>query len=189
MSARTETVLREPARAASVAELVDRLSEPATAAALTELLDNVATLNGLLTAASSFLARGEEIMDNVAESYREVTHVAGDRTVARTVDTAKTLAGQSLPLAERLADTEVLGKLATSSLLDPALFDMLEILARSVHTAHVTVASEPGKHEQGIFGVPRAMRDPDVKRGVGFVLAVAKELGRALGPTTSTTRA
>lgn len=151
MGARTDlgavSVLDGPAAA-----LLDRLNDPATAAAVGELLDSAGTLSGLLTVVGSFLARGEEVMDNVASSYHE--------------------------LAGPVASSALLPRLT-----DPALVELLTALLGAVGTARASVAADPVGHELGLLGIARVTKDPDVRRGIGFTLAVMKELGRSLGPT------
>ncbi|MHB1172354.1 MAG: helical membrane plugin domain-containing protein [Lacisediminihabitans sp.] len=191
MSARAETAPPETGRSQAAEALVERLSEPRTVAALSELLDGIGTLSGLLTAAGSFLARGDEIMDNVAESYQELAQVAtvGDSPLTGSLQRMMKLAGQALPVAERVADSDMLDKLANSALLDPAVFDLLVALARGVQQAQVSVVHEPGGHQPSMFQLAGAMKDPDVKRGISFALKVMKELGQTLGQPGSASRA
>lgn len=149
MAAISSTATPEVMPSAANTALLERLSEPATAANLTGLLDELGTLSGLLTVAGSFLARGEEVMDNVASSYHE--------------------------LAGAAADSDLLAKVA-----DPAVLEFVSLLLGAVSTARATVQADPHAHELGIFDLPRATKDPDVRRGLGFTVALLKQLGRAL---------
>lgn len=44
--------------------------------------------------------------------------------------------------------------------------------------------TEPGKAKKvGLFGLMGALRDPDVQKGLGFIIALAKNLGGCLNKT------
>ncbi|QWT23106.1 DUF1641 domain-containing protein [Subtercola sp. PAMC28395] len=181
MSVHTATAPAEAGISAHDA-LLARLDDPATAAELSDLLDNISTLSGLLTATGSFLARGEEVLDNVASSYQEIAgSLSADASLAGALKTGMKLAGQAAPLAGTLADTAVLEKLA-----DPALLELLATLVGAISTTQAAVRADPVAHEYGLTRAARATRDPDVKRGIGFVLGILKELGKSLdAPATA----
>jgi len=61
-----------------------------------------------------------------------------------------------------------------SKLLEPSALAVVSRLAAAL--------AEPGDTKAvGMWGLMRALRDPDVQRAVGFLLAVAREFGRHLG--------
>jgi hypothetical protein len=177
MSVSTDTVTTGVLNTPEAAALLVRLNEPETIAALDGLLDSIGTLSGLLAAADSFLARGDEVMENVAGAYWELAGVAASETGATgALAGAAKLAGQAGPLVGQLADSQVLTKLA-----DPALLGVLSTLLGAVTTARAEVLADPAGHEYGLMKAARVTKDPDVRRGIGFTLAVMKELGRSLG--------
>lgn len=183
MNAHAEAALVDVPPATAAAELIERLNEPATVAALGELLDGVGTLSGLLTAAGSFLGRGEEIMDNVASGYRELGAVGNDAAVAGALQGAAKLAGQAAPLIGRVADSDIVPALG-----DPALLALLGSVLDAVRAAQAEVRAEPAAHEIGLVGMLRMTKDPEVRRGLGFIFAVMKRLGSALGPASNPER-
>lgn len=67
-----------------------------------------------------------------------------------------------------------LAALVESKLLEPSALAVISHLAAAL--------AEPGEARPvGMWGLLRALRDPDVQRALGFLLAVARELGRHLG--------
>jgi len=67
-----------------------------------------------------------------------------------------------------------LAALVESKLLEPTALAVVSRLAAAL--------AEPGDAKPvGTWGLLRALRDPDVQRAVGFLLAVAREFGRHLG--------
>lgn len=180
MSASTEVMSSGVLNTPEAAALLVRLNEPATVAALDDLLDSIGTLSGLLAAAGSFLARGDEVMENVAGAYRELTDVASSNpTATSAIAGAAKLAGQAAPLVGQIADSELIAKLS-----DPALLGLLTSVLGAVSTARAEVAADPAAHEFGLLKAARVTKDPDVRRGIGFILAVMKELGRSLGQSS-----
>jgi uncharacterized protein YjgD (DUF1641 family) len=175
MNASATTVPADTGRSQAAEELVDRLSRPETVASLNELLDSIGTLNFLLNATGGFLARGDEIMENAAESYQELAQVAKGDT-SGSLQRVMKLAGQAIPVAERVADSDLLDRLG-----DPAVIATLSALVESIQRAQAAVAANPSAHEPGAFKLAGALKDPDVRRGLGFAVQIMKELGQALG--------
>jgi hypothetical protein len=67
-----------------------------------------------------------------------------------------------------------LAALVESKLLEPSALAVVSRLA--------TALAEPGEAKPvGMFGLMKALRDPDVQRALGFLLAVGREFGRQLG--------
>ncbi len=66
-----------------------------------------------------------------------------------------------------------LAALVESKMLEPSTLAVISRLAAAL--------ADPGDTKSvGVWGMMRALRDPDVQRAVGFMLAVAREFGRNL---------
>lgn len=79
------------------------------------------------------------------------------------------LAGALLEAARRLEGSDVA---SLKMNVEDAGYCVLEALA----------TANPGKSGNvGLFGLLRALNDPDVKRGLGYLLAIAKSLGACIG--------
>ena len=67
-----------------------------------------------------------------------------------------------------------LAALVESKLLEPSALAVVSRLAAAF--------AEPGETRPvGMWGLMRALRDPDLQRALGFLLAVGREFGRHLG--------
>jgi hypothetical protein len=67
-----------------------------------------------------------------------------------------------------------LAALVESKLLEPSALAVVSRLAAAF--------AEPGEAKPvGMWGLMRALKDPDVQRAIGFLLAVGREFGRHLG--------
>ena len=169
--------------------LLARLDDERTAAALEQLLDNAELLAFAVAALDGFLRRGDEVIEAVAESVGDLRGAAqGAARSASAVELAaalprlrdianRAMAHHTLEAITQLTDAAV--PVVESGLLDPKLVRTLADAGRSLATAYEgarTARPEP----LGALGLVRATRDPDVQRGLGFLVAVARDFGRAL---------
>jgi uncharacterized protein YjgD (DUF1641 family) len=133
--------------------LAKRLAEPRTAAAINTLLDHADLLALLISGLDGLVSRSDTITESLADGVSELRAVSEPTRVnaAQLVATAKQLSALAPPLIEKLPVLE--------ALLGSDLADL-----------KVT----------GVVGLVRALRDPDVSRALGFVLSIAKALGKEL---------
>jgi hypothetical protein len=154
--------------------LLDRLEDPRTATALHTLLDNAELIAVLVGGLDSLARKGEVIGDTLAEVLHEVraaTHASG-------LDPVKT-SQQLATLIPTLADASpAIQRILDSPIVEPEPIDVLSETA--VALVRGLKSAQANKTRVGLSGLVRATRDPDVQRGLGFVIEVAREFGRVL---------
>lgn len=168
--------------------LIERLGDPNTLKLLGTLLDRLEVAVFALEAVDGFLRRGDEIAESAADAVAELRRGVPDGAL----DGLQGIAGK-LP---QLVDS--VGKLTDSGALDhlPALLDSLAGLTRSgmLDGKVVEVLGEVGHHMAGAYrdaaaskpapiglgGLLKALGDPEVKRVLGFAVAVARSYSRHL---------
>jgi uncharacterized protein DUF1641 len=135
------------------------------------------------------LAEVERVTSSLAPVADLIAAVPGGiATLTDTVDTlAARLGDRGVDLDDRLRSVvravevsttpravHALAALVESQLLEPSALAVVSRLAAAL--------AEPGAAEPvGMWGAMRALRDPDVQRALGFVLAVGRTFGRHLG--------
>lgn len=146
-----------------------RLDDPEVAAALSTLLDNAEVLALAVHSLDGLLRRAEVIGAGVETGIGDLRRLA---------DSARFLVGPTRKLAEQapgIAD-------AAEALLDSGMFnrDVVTLLGRFA-TAFVSgaeAARRDGTTVNGALSALRALKDPEVARGLGLLLEVARALGR-----------
>ena len=160
------------------AALAERLADPGVAASLNILLDHADLLAVLVTGLDALISRGDTITDSLAGGVREL-RAAGEQPQAdavRLVGALQQLSALGPPLLDKLP---VLENLLGSDLADPRVIDIASTASRAI----VRGAEQAGTTQPRISGIRallRALKDPDVSRALGFVMSVAKALGREL---------
>lgn len=160
-----------------VQALAARLDDPQVAAALHRLLDHVDLLSILALGLSEFVSRGETISNSLASGVSDLRSSnigAGfppPGEIATLLQRLLTLTG---PVTDSLPTVE---KLLTSDLGDPRVIDTASMASRAVVKATQGPAPAP---VTGIRALLRALKDDDVSRALGWVLAIAKNLGQEL---------
>ena len=158
-----------------VEAVVERMNDPAVAASLVTLLDNAELLSTLVLGLSGFVARGDTIMDAVAEGVNDFKTSGGADGAAElpSVSDMTAAAGQLAASAPFLAD--VLG----SAIARPETIELLATLSEAA-TEGAANAQVNETTVAGIRGAVRAFRDPDVQRGLGLLVEIARSLGRKM---------
>lgn len=171
---------------ASPSDLVRaKLDEPQVAQALSALLEHADLLAILVTGLDGLLRRSDEIGDSLTSTVGEFTD--GVRAASRSESIPEIEALRKVDLAAlarslaALSDKAInavpaLDALLGSRLTDPQAAAVLVALGDAVVEARTGGAAAP----HGVFGLVKATRDPDVVRGVGFLLQVTKSFGRRL---------
>ena len=90
------------------------------------------------------------------------------------------MAGSFATLSDKvIGATPALDSLLSSRLTDPQATEVLTQLGDALVEAKSATARN-AEGPKGFFGMLKAMKDPDVARGLGFMLQVAKSFGRQL---------
>lgn len=148
-----------------------RLDDPKVAASLSMMLDNADTLALGLVALDGLLRRADTISGNIEGSLKDVKAI-GDSFSYLAAPT-KRLANDAPQIADA-ADA-----LLDSGMLSREVVALLGQLAGALVTGH-EAARANGTTVGGIFPALRALKDPDVGRGLGLLIEVARALGKTL---------
>jgi hypothetical protein len=157
-----------------VDRLVDRLNEPRTAASLHQLLDNVELLAVLISGVDGLARKGEIIGDTLAEVVHEI-RAAGRATGLDARETTRQLATLIPTLAEA---SPAINRILDSPIVEPEPIAILSETA--VALVKGLQAAQANQTMVGLRGLIKATKDPDVQRGLGFVIEVARVFGRDL---------
>lgn len=162
--------------------LLARLEQPRVAEAVNVLLDNADVLAFLVVALDGFLNRGEVIADSLAEGITELRGAAGGGHGPLAGIDAKGLAGSLAALSGPVvAAAPALGRLLTGPLADPATVRALTRVAAALAEGEQRSTAGPAG-PSGVIGLLRLLRDEEVSHGLGYLVEVARALGRTLGP-------
>lgn len=156
--------------------VVERLNDPAVAAALVSLLDNVELLSTLVHGLSSFVERGDTIMDSLATGLTEL----------RTAN-AESPRKVELPSLDQLSDlagaltraTPLITDVLDSHMVSPETVDVLSLVSEAAVEGAAN-ARKQGSTVGGLRAALRILKDPEVGRGLGLLVEIAKSLGRRL---------
>jgi hypothetical protein len=150
--------------------LIERLAEPRTIEAAKTLIDKLELVAFTLEALDGFLRRGDEIATSMAEGSAELKDLVGGPGGER----VRQVLG-SLP---DLVDAGSL--LAEAGMFEPKTVQVLAQLGRNVAESYDEVRRAPEQAPIGMFGLLRALKDPQVARSIRLALAVAQRYGREL---------
>ena len=154
--------------------LLDRLEDPGTAAALHSLLDNAELLAVLVTGLDGLARKGEVVGDTLAEVLHEL-RAAGRSTGLDPMTTSRQLS----TLIPTLADASpAINRILDSPIVEPEPIDVLSETAVALVAG--LRAAQANETQLGALGLLRATRDPDVQRGLGFLVEVARVFGREI---------
>lgn len=157
--------------------VAERLNDPAVAASLVTLLDNAELLSTLVLGLSGLMERGDVIMDSIGEAVREVQHSGAVDTPAGTPSISElgALAGQLTNAAP------LLGRMLDSPVASPATVDLLSMVSEAATEGEANARAN-GTKVKGIRGAMKSLKDPEVQRGLGLVIEIARSLGRRMDP-------
>lgn len=169
-------------------KILERLTEPGTLAAINQLLDQLPLLAMLGQMLEKFLVRGDVIADNLSDAIKEL-HLKdiGPERMLRTLEALPKLQEigdqliQSGLLGEGVQTIVDAGKAAIDAgLLDHDNVATLSQLGRQSADALREAQQQPAAPVVGIFGMMRMMRDPEVQKSLGFMMAFAKSFAKRL---------
>lgn len=151
--------------------LLARLDDPEVAAALLTLLDNADVLAFVVQSLDGLLRRADVISDSVESGLGDVRALA---------DSARFLVEPTRKLAEQapgIAD-------AATALLDSGMLNRDVVTLLGQFAAAVLAGREASRRNRttvsGIRGTLNVLKDPEVGRGLGLFVEVARALGRDL---------
>lgn len=152
----------------------ERLNDPAVAASMVTLLDNSELLSTLVLGLAGFMERGDMIMDAVAEGVNDAKAARAESTGNAELPSITELTA----LAGQLGDASpLLGQLLDSPIARPETIGVLALLSEAASEG-VENAQRNNTEVSGAFGALRALKDPEVAKGLGVFLEIAKSLGK-----------
>ncbi|RDH78565.1 DUF1641 domain-containing protein [Mycolicibacterium moriokaense] len=162
-------------------DLIARLDDPKIAESLSLILDHVDLLATIIAGVDGMLRRADVIGDNFASGVAEARAAAagnGERTWP-SVDIAA-LSGSATRLTSAVVDaTPAIDRLLHSPLTDTRTAEALADIGEALLEGRQAAAADP-RGPKGIFALMRATKDPDVSRGLGFMIHIARAFGQRL---------
>lgn len=166
-------VLREP-----MDDIRDRLNDPVVAQAVVLLLDHVEGLAVLAMGTDGFLRRGNTIMDTLADALGDAKAVAAASDLD--LATAREQAQQLLRLTGSVAESSGdISMLLQSGMLRGEVLTLLGQTADALVEAREQ-ATDAEPEITGPVSAFRVLRDPEVQKGLTFLVGVARSLGRRM---------
>lgn len=174
--------------------LRQRLNEPGTAELLLQILDKLDVVHLAVSSLDGFLQRSDTIIENIASSVRGVRETApvGDLDLisgaiealpqmAATLPTIADRLPQLITVADQLQG--LLNSAEVTALMGSGIFSP-QTVAVVAHAGDALVesynANQTAPKQVGLFGLLRALGDPDVQRGLGFLVDFGKRFGQQL---------
>jgi len=165
---------------AAVDAVVDRLHDPAVAASLVTLLDNAELLSTLVLGLAGMLERGDTIIDSISAGIDDVKAAGGVGT------------SLALPTPAEVTDlvsalsraTPVITNVLDSEMVSDDTVHVLSLLSGAA-TEGVATARAERTSVSGVRAALKALKEPEVARGLGLVVEIARALGRRLDASTS----
>lgn len=154
--------------------LADRLNDPKVADSLNLLLDNIDALAFLAMGLNGFLQRGDTIAESLSAGVTQIRE-ASNGSLDGLGDQASDLLAMGKTLTENTAGLE-----AALGLLQPDIIAALKSTGEALAEGQAAAArSEP--EITGALSALRALKDPDLQRGLNVLVHVGKALGRNTG--------
>ena len=163
-------------------EIIARLEDPAVASSISLILDHADLLATIIVGLDGLLRRADVIGDNLASGVAEVREFAASTNGARpwpTVDLTAVSDSVTRLSAAAVDATPALERLLQSPLTDPQTADVLAEIGEAVLEGKRAADADP-RGPKGVFALMRVTKDPDVSRGLGFMIQIARAFGRRL---------
>lgn len=165
-------------------DLIQRLDDPQIASSLAVVLDHADLLATIIMGLDGVLRRADVIGDSLASGVAELREVATSSSGQRpwpSVDVAA-LSDTVTRLSAAVVDaTPALDRLLHSPLTNPQTAEVLAEVGEALLEGKRAAAEDP-RGPKGIFALMRVTKDPDVSRGLGFMIQIARAFGRRLAP-------
>lgn len=163
-------------------ELAARLDDPRIRSSLTQILDHADMLATMVVAVDGLLRRAEVISDSLSSGVAEIRDaVAGPAGSApwSGIDVAAVSQNATRLSSALVAGLPAVERVLRSPLADPKTADLLANMGEALLQGQQAAAAD--RHApRGVFALLRAARDPDVSRGLGFMIQIARAFGRQL---------
>ncbi|MDX1882161.1 DUF1641 domain-containing protein [Mycolicibacterium sp. 120270] len=162
-------------------DLIARLDDPKIASSISLILDHADLLATIIVGLDGMMRRADVIGDSLASSIAEIRDVASNgaqrewpsvdvASVGETITRLSAAAADAMPAIERLLH---------SPLTDVGTADVLADLGEALRDGRQAAAADP-RGPKGIFALMRVTKDPDVSRGLGFMIHIARAFGQRL---------
>ncbi len=182
-----ETASHADLESVATSGIVERLTDPATLNTLNRLLDFLPLIALVVEALDEFIRRGDTIADSVAESVNDLRNGGTQVDLAALRRLAEVLP-QIVETGAEWIDSGVLDQglpkvvEAGMGMIDAGMLDqevvrtLGELGKAAVDSFHE--AREGSFQPVGLWGLLRAMKDPEIQKLIGFGLTVAKAFSR-----------
>lgn len=168
-------------------DIVARLDDPRVASSISLILDHADLLATLIAGLDGMLRRADVIGDNLASGVAEVRGLAGTGQRQWPNVDLTALSETVTRLSSAVVDaTPAIDRLLRSPLTDPKTADVLADLGEALIEGRQAAAADP-RGPKGLFALMRATKNPDVSRGLGFMIHIARAIGQRLEPSTTPT--
>jgi hypothetical protein len=165
-------------------DLIQRLDDPQVASSLAVILDHADLLATIIMGIDGMLRRADVIGDSLAAGVAEIRELSASSNGQRpwpSIDVAA-LSDSVTRLSAAVVDaTPTLDRLLHSPLTDPQTADVLAEVGEALLEGKRAAAEDP-RGPKGVFALMRVTKDPDVSRGLGFMIQIARAFGRRLAP-------
>lgn len=164
-------------------ELIARLDDPKVASSISLILEHADLLATIIVGLDGVLRRADVIGDNLASGVAEVRELASHGELPwPSVDLAA-VSDTVTRLSSAVVDaTPAIDRLLHSPLTDMRTADVLADLGEALLEGRQAAAADP-RGPKGIFALMRVAKDPDVSRGLGFMIHIARAFGQRLAPS------
>lgn len=168
--------------------LIRRLEDPQTAASMAQILDHLDLIATLIDGLDGFIRRADVISESVTAGVADIRQLAtaGDHerpwasvdvgALTDTLARLSTAAANAAPALERLLN---------SPLTDVRTADTIADLGEALLEGKQAADADHSKRK-GLFALLRATKDPDVARGLGLMIHIARAVGRRVGQSPQT---
>ena len=165
--------------------VTERLNDPAVAASLVTILDHIELLSMMISGLNDFFERGDTIIESLAAGVSDVRDAQSARgakfDIMGAVDHAKAsleLFNDAVPTIK--AGLPTVNKLLQSGIVNDQMIDILRMVGESA-VEGTQNAEANGTTVKGLRGTMKALKEPEVARGMGLLVEIAKALGKKLG--------
>ncbi|MCB0197089.1 MAG: DUF1641 domain-containing protein [Anaerolineae bacterium] len=174
--------------------LAEKLDDPDTAEALDQIIGKMELVAMTLESADGFLKRSDTVIENVADSVNDIRKMAPAnemnligtllQTLPQLAETLPQLVTllpsltRVIPQLQAVLDSDEFEALMTSGVFSPKTVGIVSEAGNSLVDSYE--ASQTRPQTVGLFGLLRAMQDPDVQRAMGFFMDFSKRFGRSI---------
>lgn len=165
-------------------EVIARLDDPQIASSISLILDHADLLATIIVGLDGLLRRADVIGDSLASGVAEFRDLAASNDGQRpwpSIDVAALSDTVTRLSAAAVDATPALDRLLRSPLTDPQTADVLAEIGEALLEGKQAAVADP-RGPKGVFALMRVTKDPDVSRGLGFMIQIARAFGKRLAP-------